>query len=108
MEQEEKQMDRVVCKTCKQEKLRRDVGQSPNGKRKYRHDENGKPWNGNICPGCYLKTHTRYVRQWRHSKQPKQSWSEYVEKAKTADAMGLKELVRQLEEELGIIAYKGG
>ncbi len=93
-------LDNIKCCKCGQVKLRKTVGQSPNGKRKYRQDENGKPWNGNVCPSCYMASHKKYMRVWRGAKEPKQTWYEYMEKAKSSDVDDLKDLVRQLEKEL--------
>jgi hypothetical protein len=47
-----------------------------------------------------MASHKKYMRVWRGAKEPKQTWYEYMEKAKSSDVDDLKDLVRQLEEEL--------
>ena len=42
----------TTCKVCQLPKTRNPNGVSPNGKRKYYVDENGKSWMGLKCPDC--------------------------------------------------------
>lgn len=53
-----------ICKQCREIKQRIEVGKYNKKDKKYT-DENGKPWNGSYCPGCYkerLKNHMRNKR----------------------------------------------
>lgn len=57
--------DLVTCSKCNKSKRRRKIGKSPNGKRYYYQDDNGKAWRGKVCPECSKKAHTKYMREKR-------------------------------------------
>ena len=44
--------NKKICKSCGQEKIRNLVGKFNSKDKKY-HDENGKTWNGHVCPSCH-------------------------------------------------------
>ncbi len=56
------------CKICSQLKSRTENGKFGKSRNKRYVDENGKLWNGNVCPGCHDKKtaanmkHLRYTR----------------------------------------------
>ena len=49
----------VKCKMCAEEKQRYKSGMFPNGKDFRYVDEQGKQWNGKLCPGCQCKKNAR-------------------------------------------------
>ncbi len=42
----------VVCKVCKELKVKTEAGLYPRGKTKRYVDEFGLQWNGKMCPAC--------------------------------------------------------
>ena len=59
----------IECSSCFGFKWRKQIGESPNGRRKYYQDEAGKAWRGKSCPDCAKKQHTEYMRKYRSKKQ---------------------------------------
>lgn len=48
------ELSQRICKQCGLLKQRNLVGKFDNHNKKYQ-DENGKTWNGNLCPGCHVE-----------------------------------------------------
>ena len=61
--------DPIECNRCMNFSWRKEIGASPNGRRKYYQDEKGKAWRGKICPSCASKDHTNYMREYRRKKR---------------------------------------
>jgi len=59
----------TTCSVCQANKIRIKKGLSPNGKRRYYSDENGKAWRGKVCPSCSKKKHSDYIRGKREDKE---------------------------------------
>lgn len=64
-ELQKKGYDIVSCKSCYEFSYRKAIGISPNRRRKYYQDEEGRAWKGRVCPTCSTKAHTEYMRAYR-------------------------------------------
>ena len=58
----------VECSSCYGFFWRKQIGESPNGRRKYYQDERRRAWRGKTCPDCSKKAHTNYMRKYRAKK----------------------------------------
>jgi len=63
----------VECSSCYGFFWRKQIGESPNGRRKYYQDEQNRAWRGKSCPECAKKQHTEYMRKYRSKKNASSS-----------------------------------
>jgi hypothetical protein len=60
----------VTCSRCNKVDVRKQIGISPNRKRKYYANAEGRKWKGRKCPDCIKEEHTEYMRKRRGKKDP--------------------------------------
>jgi len=68
---EQKEQNLVRCKKCNDLKFRILCGKFNNGKDKRWIDENGKLWNGKLCPECNKKRSLVTMRKIRNERKNK-------------------------------------